>query len=97
LHTHPSPVPIRETLSLITVATGTLRPWLDIWTATRVPAADTHLTDLIDDVLFEYEITDLHMGFHEEYDASAELLSWLLTDVHDRADDARLDDRYLLE
>ncbi|MEU4466079.1 hypothetical protein AB0G20_20630 [Streptomyces sp. NPDC024017] len=97
LHTHPSPVPIRKTLSLITVATGTLRPWLDIWTTTRVPAADTHLADLIDDVLLEYEITDLHMGFYEEYDASAELLSWLLTDVHDRADDARLDDPYLLE
>ncbi|MER5829964.1 hypothetical protein ABT116_03885 [Streptomyces sp. NPDC002130] len=97
LHTSPSPVSVRETLSLITVATGTLRPWLDTWTATRAPAADTQLADFIDDVLIEYEITDLHMGFYDEYDASKELLSWLLNDVRDRADDTRLDDPYLLE
>ncbi|MFJ4539778.1 hypothetical protein ACIP39_27995 [Streptomyces tibetensis] len=97
LHTSPSPVSARETLSLITVATGTLRPWLDTWTATRSPAADSQLADFIDDVLTEYEITDLHMGFYDEYDASTELLSWLLNDVRDRADDARLDDPYLLE
>ncbi|MEW2611245.1 hypothetical protein AB0937_13750 [Streptomyces sp. NPDC047880] len=97
LHTSPSPVSVRATLSLITVATGTLRPWLDIWTTTRTPAADAQLADFIDDVLVEYEITDLHMGFYDEYDASTELLSWLLTDVHDRAADARLDEPYLLE
>ncbi|MFD8378169.1 hypothetical protein ACFV2X_06265 [Streptomyces sp. NPDC059679] len=96
LHTHPSPVPIRETLSLITVATNTLRPWLDMWTATRTPAADAHLADLIDDVMFEFEITDLRMGFHDEYHATAELLDWLLTDTRDRVADARLDDPYLL-
>jgi hypothetical protein len=97
LHTHPSPVPIRATLSLIGVATNGLRPWLDIWTATRHPAADAHLADLIDDVLFESEIIDLHMGFYGEYHATPELLGWLLTDVRDRADDARLDTPYLLE
>lgn len=96
LHTHPSPVPIRETLSLITVATNTLQPWLDMWTATRTPAADAHMADLIDDVLFEFEITDLSMGFYNEYHATEELLGWLLTDVRDRVDDARLDDPYLL-
>ncbi|MFI5758984.1 hypothetical protein [Streptomyces sp. NPDC051569] len=97
LHTHPSPVPIRETLSLIGVATDGLRPWLNIWTATPHPAADAHLADLIDDVMFESEITDLHMGFHDEYHATPELLRWLLTDVRDRADDARLDSPFLHE
>ncbi|MFE9628330.1 hypothetical protein [Streptomyces sp. NPDC006527] len=55
LHAHPSPVSIRDTLGLITVATDSLRPWLDIWTATRTPAAVAHLADLMVDVLFEYE------------------------------------------
>ncbi|MEU0812446.1 hypothetical protein [Streptomyces sp. NPDC005970] len=96
LHTHPSPVSVRETLSLITVATDTLRPWLDLWTATRTPAADAHLADLVDDVMFEFEITDLHMGFYDEYHATPELLDWLLTDARDRVDDARLDEPYLL-
>ncbi|MER7791755.1 hypothetical protein [Streptomyces sp. NPDC097640] len=96
LHTHPSPVSVRETLSLITVATDTLRPWLDLWTATRTPAADAHLADLVDDVMFEFEITDLRMGFYDEYHATPELLDWLLTDVRDRVDDARLDEPYLL-
>ncbi|MEU7723251.1 hypothetical protein [Streptomyces tibetensis] len=63
----------------------------------RTPAADSHLADLIDDVLTEYEIIELRMGFYDEYDASSELLSWLLNDVRDRADDIRLDDPYLLE
>lgn len=97
LHTCPGPVSIRETLSLITVATGTLRPWLDIWTETRTETADAQLADFIDDVLVEYEITELHMGFYDEYDASVELLGWLLTDVRHRAGDARLDEPYLLE
>ncbi|MEV6589769.1 hypothetical protein [Streptomyces acidicola] len=97
LHTHPSPVSVRDTLSLITVATGSLRPWLDMWNATRTPAADAHLTDFIDDVLVEFQIVDLHMGFYDEYHAAPELLDWLLTDVRDRLDDARLDDPYLFE
>ncbi|MFJ4240454.1 hypothetical protein ACIP17_07585 [Streptomyces iakyrus] len=96
LHSRPGPVSVRQTLSLITVATGALRPWLDIWTATRTDAADAQLAHFIDDVLVEYEITELHMGFYDEYDASAELLSWLLTEMRVRADDARLDEPYLL-
>lgn len=97
LHTHPSPVPAREALSLITVATNSLRPWLNVWTATHTPAADTHLADLVDDVMFEFGITDLRMGFYGEYHATAELLGWLLTDVRDRVTDARLDDPFLPE
>ncbi|KOG42424.1 hypothetical protein [Streptomyces resistomycificus] len=97
LHTYPSPVTAREVLSLLTVATNGLRPWLDVWTATSHPAADAHLADLIDDVLFECEVTDLRMGFYGEYHAGPELLGWLLTDVRDRADDARLDSPFLLE
>ncbi|MZF84701.1 hypothetical protein [Streptomyces sp. SID5643] len=96
LDSRPGPVSVRDTLSLITVATGALRPWLDIWTATRTDAADAQLAHFIDDVLVEYEITELHMGCYDEYDASAELLSWLLTEVRGRADDARLDEPYLL-
>ncbi len=92
LHTHPSPVPIRDTLSLVTVATDSLRPWLNIWTATRTPAADAHLADLVVDVLFEYEITNLSMGFDSESHATAELVKWLLTDVRARVTDSRLDD-----
>lgn len=95
LHTYPSPVPVRNTLGLITVTTHSLRPWLDTWTATNTPAADAHLADFVDDVLFESEITDLHMGFYDEYDATPELLGWLLTDVRDRAADTRLDAPYL--
>ncbi|MFE1786359.1 hypothetical protein ACFW9F_28250 [Streptomyces sp. NPDC059506] len=97
LHTCPSPVPVRRTLGFVTVATDSLRPWLDAWTATRAPAADAHLADLVDDVMYEFEITDLRMGFYDEYHATAELLDWLLTDVRDRVDDARLDSPHLLE
>ncbi|MFJ9680322.1 hypothetical protein ACIRP2_20000 [Streptomyces sp. NPDC101194] len=97
LYTHPGPVPVRKVLSLVTVATNSLRPWLDTWTATRTAAADTHLADLVDDVMFEFEITDLRMGFHGEYHATAELLGWLLTDMRDRVADVRLDDPFLLE
>ncbi|MEU2207408.1 hypothetical protein AB0B95_33800 [Streptomyces hygroscopicus] len=96
LHTHPNPVPARETLSLITVATNSLRPWLDRWAATRTPAADAHLADLVDDVMFEFEITDLRMGFYNEYHATEELLGWLLTEARGRVDDARLNDPGLL-
>lgn len=97
LHTHPSPVPVRDSLSVITVATNSLRPWLNTWTATNTPAADAHLADLVDDVMFEFEITDLRMGFYDEYDATAELLGWLLTDVRDRVIDTRLDAPFLYE
>ncbi|MCX5400534.1 hypothetical protein [Streptomyces sp. NBC_00102] len=97
LHTHPSPVPVRPTLAVIGVTTGSLRPWLTTWAATRHPAADAHLADLLDDVLYEGEITDLHMGFYEEYYATPELLGWLLTDVRERAGDPRLDAPYLRE
>ncbi|OWA06745.1 hypothetical protein B9W68_20140 [Streptomyces sp. CS227] len=94
LHTHPDAVPVtvRDILSLITVATGTLRPWLDIWTSIWTASADAHLAEFADDVLFQAEITDLEMGFYGEYHATAELLPWLLTDIRDRFDDPRLDD-----
>ncbi|MFJ7903132.1 hypothetical protein ACIQ6V_21995, partial [Streptomyces sp. NPDC096198] len=96
LHTHPSPVSIRDALALVTVATDSLRPWLDRWTATRTPAADAHLADLMADVLFEYEISDLSLGFYSEYHATAELVEWLLIDVRDRVTDSRLDDPDLI-
>ncbi|MEX3104852.1 hypothetical protein [Streptomyces sp. ST1020] len=93
---HPGDAPgaarPRKVLALVTAATGELRPWLDAWTATRTPAADAQLADFVHDVLFEYEVTDLHMGFHDEYHAAPELLDWLLNVVRERADDSRLDD-----
>ncbi|MFI2430371.1 hypothetical protein [Streptomyces sp. NPDC018693] len=97
LHTEPGPMRVRQVLSLITVATNSLRPWLNTWTATCTPAADAQLADLVDDVMFEFEITDLSMGSYGEYHATAELLGWLLTDVRDRFTDARLDDPFFLE
>ncbi|MDQ0578792.1 hypothetical protein [Streptomyces rishiriensis] len=51
------------------------------------------LADLMVDVLFEYEITDLSLGFHSEYHATTELVERLLTDVRDRVTGSRLDDR----
>ncbi|MET8621608.1 hypothetical protein [Streptomyces albidoflavus] len=94
LHTHPDATPIsaREVLSVITVATGTLRPWLDIWTSIWTASADAHLAEFVDDVLVESEITDLEMGFYGEYHATAELMDWLLTDIRDRVHEPRLDD-----
>ncbi|MEU2823554.1 hypothetical protein ABZ763_15075 [Streptomyces bacillaris] len=97
LETHPSPVPVRDALSVIAVSTNSLRPWLNMWTATNTPAADAHLADLVTDVMYKFEITDLRMGFYEEYDATAELLGWLLTDVRDRVIDTRLDAPFLHE
>ncbi|MFD7650631.1 hypothetical protein ACFV5M_23700 [Streptomyces albidoflavus] len=94
LHTHPDAAPIsaREVLSVITVATGTLRPWLDIWTSIWTASADAHLAEFVDDVLVESEITDLEMGLYGEYHATAELMDWLLTDIRDRVHEPRLDD-----
>ncbi|MFC9015210.1 hypothetical protein ACFTZG_03575 [Streptomyces albidoflavus] len=94
LHTHPDAAPIsaREVLSVITVATGTLRPWLDIWTSIWTASADAHLAEFVDDVLVESEITDLEMGFYGEYHATAELMDWLLTDIRDRVHEPGLDD-----
>lgn len=43
------------------------------------------------------EIADLRMGVYEEYDATAELLGWLLTDVRHRVIDTRLDEPFLHE
>lgn len=91
LRTHPGPVPIRTALAVVTVATGGLSPWLDTWTGIRTTAADAQLTDLIDDVMSESDVTDLSMGFYGEYHATAELVDWLLTDVRDRVAGARPD------
>ncbi|WP_406273696.1 hypothetical protein OH779_37730 [Actinacidiphila glaucinigra] len=97
LRTHPGPVSSRTVLAVVTVATGGLSSWLDTWTGVRTAAADARLADLIDDVLFESEFTDLSMGFYGEYHATAELVDWLLTDVRDRVADARPDAPYRLE
>ncbi|KOX27694.1 MULTISPECIES: hypothetical protein [unclassified Streptomyces] len=97
LRTPSSPVPVTKTLAVVTVTTGGMRPWLDTWAATRTPAADEQLAYLVDDVMFEVDVTDLRMGFYDDYEASAELLPWLLTDVRDRVSDARLDDPLIHE
>jgi len=66
-------------LTVVTVATGGIAPWLATWAGTRTPDARAHLADLVDDVLFDYQISDLHLGFYNEYAATDELLPWLLS------------------
>ncbi|MEU1622850.1 hypothetical protein ABZ479_36850 [Streptomyces sp. NPDC005722] len=97
LRTHPGSVPVRTALAVVTVATGGLSLWLDTWTGIRTASADARLADLVDDVLFESEFTDLSMGFYGEYHATAELVEWLVTDVRDRVADARPDALYRVE
>ncbi|MEU3447031.1 hypothetical protein AB0H29_07360 [Streptomyces thermolilacinus] len=86
LHTHPAAGHIGETLRFLAVTTDSLRPWLGVWTATRTPAADAHLADLVHDLTFEHDIAGLRFGFYDEYHAGRELLEWLLTDVRDRVE-----------
>lgn len=53
LHAHPGPVPVRDALGVVTVATNSLRPWLNAWAEITAPAADAHLADLVNDVMSE--------------------------------------------
>ena len=78
LNRHPAPMPAYEVLSVVTVVTGTLRPWLEAWEADRDPSADRHLEELVDTWCFEDQLSELKLGFLDEYDATPELLPWVL-------------------
>lgn len=84
LHQFPSADPVTSVLEVISVSTGTLAAWLDIWAGTRTEAADNHLRDAVRRWLIEGELADLHLGFYRELHATPELLPWLLNTAEDR-------------
>lgn len=84
LHEYPGTGPVASVLETISVATGTLRPWLDIWAGTGTEAADKHLRDAVHRWLRSGELGDLHLGFYGELPATPELLPWLLTTAEGR-------------
>ncbi|MFJ3791459.1 hypothetical protein [Kitasatospora sp. NPDC090091] len=79
LHEHPGTDHVTGVLEAISVSTGSLAPWLALWAETRTETADRHLSDALDDWLFEGRLTDLRFGFYNELDAGPELVTWLLS------------------
>jgi hypothetical protein len=77
LHEYPGTDPITSVLETISVSTGTLEPWLDIWAETRTESADKHLRDAVRRWLLRGELADLYLGFYDELHATPELLPWL--------------------
>jgi len=96
LEEYPGPVPVTDALTLLTVATSALAPWLDTWSATRTEAAERHLEHLVDHWLFEDQVSHLELGFHGEYNATPEMIQWLLDHARSRVDGSRLEDLRLL-
>lgn len=90
LHEYPGTGPVTSVLETISVSTGTLGPWLDIWAATRTEAADQHLRDAVHRWLMEGELADLYLGFYGELHATPELLPWLLDTAEARIGAAQL-------
>jgi hypothetical protein len=90
LHEYPGAQPVTGPLETISVSTGTLTPWLDVWAETRTLAADQHLRDTLDYWLFEWELAHLKFGFYGEFHATPQLLPWLLTLDQGRLDTAQL-------
>jgi hypothetical protein len=89
LHEYPGTDPVTSVLETISVSTGTLAPWLDIWAATRTEAADRHLRDAVLHWLFEGELAHLYLGFYDELHATPELLPWLFNTAEGRVDAAQ--------
>ena len=77
LHQYPGTSPVTSVLETISVSTGTLEPWLDIWASTRTDAADKHLRDAVHRWLRRGELADLYLGFYDELHATPELVPWL--------------------
>ncbi|MEV6393457.1 hypothetical protein AB0M39_01495 [Streptomyces sp. NPDC051907] len=90
LHEYPGTEPVTGVLETISVSTGSLSPWLAVWAETRTEAAGRHLSDALDDWLFEGRLTDLRFGFYNELHATSELLTWLLSLEEDRIGAAQL-------
>lgn len=84
LHQYPSSVPASAALEVIAAVTGTLKPWLDIWSDTLTPAADRHLADLVDRWNSEWGMEDLRLGAMDEFHATPELTAWLQGAVWNR-------------
>ncbi|MYT75207.1 MULTISPECIES: hypothetical protein [unclassified Streptomyces] len=78
LDRYPAPMPAHDVLNIVTVVTGALSPWLDVWEHARTPSADRHLEELVDLWCFEDQLSELKLGFYDEYDATPELLPWVL-------------------
>jgi hypothetical protein len=89
LHEYPGTDRVVSVLETISVSTGTLAPWLDIWAETRTEAADTHLRDAVHRWLLKGKLADLYLGFYDELHATPELLPWLLNMAGGRIDAAQ--------
>ncbi|NJA60354.1 hypothetical protein [Streptomyces sp. NEAU-H3] len=86
-----------EALGVLTVASGTVRPWLGIWAATRTPYADALLAEYI--AQLPYSVGDLGDGWWDgdpRHDPRREVAAWLLRDVRDRLDGLTPDDVMVL-
>jgi hypothetical protein len=86
---YPGAEPIMSVLETISVSTGTLLPWLHIWSKTQTEAADKHLRDAVQRWLVRGELADLYLGFYDELHAAPELLPWLRTTSEGRIDAAQ--------
>ncbi|MFF4740154.1 hypothetical protein ACFY2W_30370 [Streptomyces sp. NPDC001262] len=92
LHRFPSTAPVGDAVRVIAASTGTLKPWLDIWSNTLTPAADQHLEDLVDDWNAEWGMEDLRLGAMDEYHATPELTAWLQGAVWNRLSHTQQDE-----
>ncbi len=90
LHDYPGLGRATDVLETIAVSTGSLSPWLAVWTETRTEAAAHHLDDALDHWLADRKLADLRLGFHDELHAGPELLSWLLSLENGRVGAAQL-------
>ncbi|MGI5170986.1 hypothetical protein ACQEU3_42210 [Spirillospora sp. CA-253888] len=79
LHEQTEDQRVTDVLELLSVSTGSLTPWLEIWSRTRTPAADQRLNEALAHWLSEWGLADLHLGFYGELHATPELLAWLLS------------------
>jgi hypothetical protein len=84
LHEYPGTDRITSVLETVSVSSGTLTPWLDIWAATRTEAADRHLRDAVHHWLRKGELGELYLGFYDELHATPELLPWLFSTAEGR-------------
>ncbi|WP_037782215.1 hypothetical protein [Kitasatospora purpeofusca] len=79
-----------EVLETVAVCTGSLSPWLTVWTETRTEAAERHFEDALDIWLAERGLADLRLGFYRELLAGPELVTWLLAQEEGRIGAAQL-------
>ncbi|MFC1437032.1 hypothetical protein ABUW04_02085 [Streptacidiphilus sp. N1-10] len=78
---------VDQVLDLLLSATGTITPWLERWAATRTPSADLHLEDLIQNWAPYLVTGQLLLGFHDDFDVTAEVTAWMLQQGPERVQD----------